>query len=351
LKNCRIVPAIFLEEIYIFYIHDTIQNMQIVLWLFVLIASLFFVVKSADYFTEYSEKIGVLFGLSSFIIGATIVAVGTSLPELITSLFAMHAGETSFVVDNVIGSNIANALLILGITGIMAKTLSIKTSLIDVDLPFFFMSMGLFVYFGMDKIITAVEGVALFALFIIFILYNLKQKPDAVEDKDETKDFLESSHTKGGKKNHQAVLKYSGIILASMVILALASKFTIDSILKLSDLLHITSSLLTITVVALGTSLPEVLTSIAAVRRGNHGIAVGNVLGSNTFNLLFIVGLPALFKPLTINPETFTIGVPFLVFATFVTIFVIFDDKIRYWEGTAMILFYAVFIAKVLGIM
>ncbi len=323
--------------------------MLIGLWFLILFASLYIVVKSADFFTKYSEKIGVLFGLSSFIIGATIVAIGTSLPELITSLFAVHAGETSFVADNVIGSNIANSLLILGIAGVVAKTLTIKTSLIDADLPFFFMSMGLFTYFSLDRLISTGEGLALLIFFIIFIIYSIRQKPEK-KDSDETKDFLESNKTKVKERNFKTLAKYTGIIIVSAGFLAFASKYTIDSILEISQLMNISSSLLTITVVSLGTSLPEILTSISAVRRGNHGIAIGNVLGSNTFNLLFIIGIPSLIRPLNISSETFIVGIPFLILATLTTIFVILDNKIRSWEGIGLLLFYLIFILKILGI-
>lgn len=322
--------------------------MQIIIWIGVLLASLFFLIKSADYFTEYSEKIGLAFGMSSFIVGATIVAIGTSLPELVSSLFALAAGETSFVVDNIVGSNIANALLILGISGIVAKTLTIKTSLIDVDLPFFFMSMALFGYFSLDSVISFTEGIALLIFFIVFIIYSVRQKP-APEDKDEMADITANRHEKGDKKKN--LQKYILIVLASVGVLAVSAKYLIDSILILSELLNVTSSILTITVVALGTSLPEILTSVAAVKRGNHAMAIGNVLGSNTFNLLLIAGLPALITPLTIDPGTFAIGLPFLVIATFVGIFVTFDNKVRPWEGVGMLLFYGVFIAKIIGVM
>lgn len=320
--------------------------MQILLWTLALLASLFFLIKSADIFTEYAEKIGLAFGMSSFIVGATIVAVGTSLPELVSSLFALQAQEVNFVVDNIIGSNIANALLILGISGIVAKQgLKMTTSLIDIDLPFFFMSMALFGYFALDKTISMVEGVALLIFFIIFIVYNIKQQPEEM-DEDELAEIM-TKH-QADKKD---MLKYVGIAILSVVVLAFSAKYLIDSILTLSDLLRIGSSMLTITVVAFGTSLPEILTSVAAVRRGNHGMAVGNVLGSNTFNLLLIAGIPSLITPLGIDPKTFAIGLPFLVIATFIAIFVMFDNRIRRWEGVAMLFFYGVFISKIIGLM
>lgn len=322
--------------------------MDIIIWVGILIASLFFLIKSADYFTEYSERIGLLFGMSSFIIGATIVAVGTSLPELVSSLFALQAGETTFVVDNIVGSNIANALLILGISGIAAKTLKINTSLIDVDLPFFFMSMALFGYFALDKTISTPEGIALFVFFIIFIIYNVRQKPEYI-DADEMRDLVEENTDASTRKKN--IIQYTGVVILSIGVLSISAKYLIDSVLMLSQLLKITSSILTITVVALGTSLPEILTSVAAVKRGNHGMAVGNVLGSNTFNLLFIAGIPAIITPLVIADATFIIGLPFLVIATFIAIFVTFDNKVRPWEGIAMLFFYAVFIAKIVGVL
>jgi cation:H+ antiporter len=319
---------------------------MILLWIGVLALSLFGLIKSADYFTEYSEKIGLLLGMSSFIVGATIVAIGTSLPELVSSLFALNAGSPEFVVDNIIGSNIANAMLILGIAAVVAKKgLKITTSLIDVDLPFFFMSMAIFGYFAFDAIISRAEGIALLVFFGIFIIYNIKSEPE-LDDADEMKELTET-YDGGSKKD---IRKYIGIIILSIAVLSVSAKYLIDSILTLSTLLNISSSTLTITVVALGTSLPEILTSIAAVKRGNHGMAIGNVLGSNTFNLLLIGGLPALITPLIIAPMTFAVGLPFLVISTFVAIFVMFDNKIRPWEGVAMLFFYAVFIAKIIGV-
>lgn len=321
--------------------------MDTMLWIGVFFSSLFLLIKSANYFTIYSEKIGLLLGLSSFIIGATIVSIGTSLPELMSSLFAIQAGETNFVVDNIIGTNISNALLILGISGIATKTLKFNTSLIDVDLPFFFISVALFGYFAFDRVISVPEGITLILFFGVFLFYTIRQKPQ-VKDSDEMAK-LKKQHKP--KKNPKSVMKYILIIILSLAVLTFSAKYLVDSILVLSGILNIASSTLTITIVALGTSLPEILTSVAAVRRGNHGMAIGTVLGSNTFNLLFVIGLPALITPLVVSGETLLIGLPFLIIATFVSIFVTLDDKVRPWEGVAMILLYGVFVAKIVGIM
>ncbi len=345
------------------YTADTLNLVIMVfIWIVVLLVSLYAVVKSADYFTEYSEKLGLALGLSSFIIGATIVAVGTSLPELVSSLFAvLDAHSTEFVVDNVVGSNIANALLILGVGAVVARPLSVKTSLIDVDLPFFFASMALFVYFAYDRVITTSEGIFLLIFFLIFLVYNIRSESKEIvrEDKEELAEMKQRYAEDGDAAEHIAhtankktalYVKYGAIILVSMFVLAISAKYLIDSVLTISALLNIQSTLLTVTVVAFGTSLPEVLTSIAAIKRGNHAIAIGNVFGSNTFNVLLVTGVPAVFTDLQITDLTYVIAVPFLVIATFVTIFTTFDNVVRKWEGVAMLFLYIVFLARIINI-
>lgn len=320
--------------------------MQIFFWILIFLLSTFILVKSANYFTKYAEKVGFLFGLSSFIIGATIVAIGTSLPELIASLYAViNTTETSFVVDQIVGSNIANALLILGIGAVTAKTLKVHTSLIDIDLPFFFMSMGLLVFFTLDAVITWNEGIFLLAFFFIFGYYNATTG-DSKQDADELIDLKEQYN---GNSKHFKLLKsakYISLILISVIFLALSSKYFIDSILTLADLLNITSSFLIITIASIGTSLPEVITSLAAIRLGNHGMAIGNVFGSNTFNIALVGSLPTFFGDLAVSPKTLSFGIPFLIFATLLAIFATLDNKIQKWEGIAMLFFYGLFLAE-----
>ncbi len=309
---------------------------SIILWFLALIASLTFLIKSADLFTEYSERLGIRLGISSLIIGATIVAIGTSLPELLSSLFALQAGETSFVVDNIVGSNIANALLILGIGGLVARGLRAKVSLINIELPFFFMSMALFSYFAMDQGISRAEGFVLILFLVVFMVYQLFQKGGKLKEEE---------------RSSESVGKLLIVIVLSAIVLSFSAKYLVTSVLTLSELLGISSSILTITVVAFGTSLPEIITSVSAIRMGNPNIAIGNVLGSNTFNLLLIGGIPAIIHPLTISPETFSVGLPFFIIATFIAIFALYDDRVDPWEGLAMVFFYLVFIGKITGVL
>lgn len=328
-------------------------------WSIILIISLIVLSKSADYFVKYSEKLGIALGLSSFVIGATIVAIGTSMPELFSSMYAvLSAGFTEFVADNIIGSNIANAMLILGIGAFYAKTLKVKTSLIDINLPFFFSSMALFIYLFWDGKLTRFEGLLLLIFFIIFLIYSAKasEEPETIkEDKEELKELKEqfACLARKGKKifcvrRGVPYFRYLFYIVSSIAALSISAKYLIDSVLELSKIAGISSSMLTITVVALGTSLPEMITSLAAIKLGNHGIAIGNVFGSNIFNITLIAGVSALFANLQISQSAFIIGLPFLVIATLMAIFVTIDDTVRFWEGIAMVFLYFVFLLKVI---
>lgn len=324
--------------------------LQIILWTGALILCLAALSKSADIFTANSEKIGLAFGLSSFVIGATIVAIGTSLPELVTSMFALFdSGTTEFVADTIVGSNIANVLLIFGIGAIIAKRFRVETSLIDVDLPFFFLSMAIYVYFSLDQQISRWEGVFLLVLFVIFILYSIKSGDTAEEKKLDKEELADVKKAFKGTKADMG--KYILWIVGSGAVVAISSKYLITSVLMLSELAGISSSILTVILVALGTSLPEVVTSLAAVRRSNYGIAIGNALGSNIFNFLLVGGFPALFMDLAISGTVFTVALPFVVIVTFATIFVLFDDEVRPWEGAALLFLYLVFLGKTINIL
>jgi cation:H+ antiporter len=309
--------------------------------------SVYILTKSADYLTTYSEKLGLLWGMSSFLIGATIVAVGTSLPELVSSLYAVtSAGETMFVADNIIGSNIANAMLILGFAGVFAKSLKVNTSLINIDLPFFFMSMGMFVFFALDGTINWYEGILLLIFFVAFTIYTTTSKPELI-DRDEMHELKEQFHNPNKHFKRLRILKYGLIIVSMMILISLSAKYFVDSLIDIASGLGVTTTLVTLTIAALGTSLPEIITSIQAIRHKNHGMALGNIFGSNTFNITLVGGLPALFSDLAISPEVLSIGIPFLIFATFVAIFTTIDNKVAIWEGLAMLFIYFIFLGKI----
>ncbi len=310
--------------------------MEIIFWSVILIASLAVLVKSADAFTAAAEGIGLFFGMSSFIVGATIVSFGSSTPELATSLIALLSGATDFAVDNIIGSNIANTLLVAGLAAIMVGTLKVKEQLIDVDLPFFFMSTALFIIFIMDGRFTWVEGIMSLVMLGIFIFYSISQDANGSEQKDQQNGFRP--------------FKALGIIIVSLIFIVLSSKYTIESVSHIATMLHIAPAIITMLAVAFGTSLPEIIISVRAAMAGHHSVALGNIFGSNTFNVLAVAGIPSFFGTLTVSPEAFAIGIPLLIVASLAFIFTTSDDQIQKWEGMALLVIYAAFVGKVTGL-
>ncbi len=320
--------------------------MGILLWFIILIVSLAVLIKASDYFTDYSEKLGLSFGLSAFIIGATIVSIGTSMPELVTAIISMMSPDkalAAFPIDNVIGSNIANALLVIGIAAVVVKKLKVKKVLIDIDLPFFFISTALFVLFIMDGSFNWKEGIVSLILFVTFILYTSKHTEHVDEAFEQEKKDVK-------RRDGESRLKLITMIAISAFFIFLGGKYTVDSVLNLSQLLGWSSSALTLLIVALGTSLPEIVVSVVAALKGNHAIAIGNAFGSNTFNALLVTGLPSFIAPLEVSSLSMTIGIPFLIVASFACIFATMDNQVRFWEGCALLVLYIAFVGTVTGI-
>jgi len=324
-------------------------------WILIFILSLALLVKSADWFVESAEKIGLAFKISPFIVGVTIVAVGTSFPELASSLAAVLKGSTEIVTANALGSNIANILLIVGISAVAAGRLVVKRSLIDLDAPLLGAATFFFVFVIWDKKIVLGEGILLLFVFLIYLLYTIFQKrkeeetpeivevlPSRVERRKKTIDKIALPKRRPSGLN----LKVFIFLILGMIGLAIGANYTIESVIKISEFFKITTSLIAITAVAIGTSLPELVVSIQAALKKKYEIALGNVFGSNVFNILIITGIPALIKPLTVDELTFEIGLPFLIIATLLFIFSGISRRIHIWEGAMYLLLYVLFIVK-----
>jgi len=308
--------------------------MDILFWWAVLWISLFWLVKSADYFTIWAEKFGLYFGMSSFIVWATIVAIWWSMPELATSLIAAFDGKTTFAVDNVIGSNIANTLLIGWISAIAVGTLTVKEKLIDVDLPFFFISSALFVLFISNWSFDYKEGVISLLMLLLYVVYTISDTTEDEENQDSPKQFKVSWIT---------------CIVLGIIGIFIWAKYTIESVTMLWELLSISPSIITMLAVAIWTSLPELIISVRSAMAWKHSIALGNIFGSNTFNVLAVVGVPSLFTTLTVSESALSVGVPFFIVATLAFIFTTSDNSIQKWEGMALLILYTAFIGNILG--
>ncbi|MBU4481247.1 calcium/sodium antiporter [Patescibacteria group bacterium] len=332
---------------------------MLIFWIIVFILSLALLVKSADWFVESSEKIGLALKISPFIIGVTIVSIGTSLPELFSSLAATLKGATEVVVANAIGSNIFNILFIVGLSAVVARRLIIKRSLIDLDAPLLAASTALLLFISWDGKIFLGEGILLCLAFLVYLLYAVFQRRDAEEETAEIVEVLPSRTERREKeakievkpsKPEKIGLKVFLFLIVGIVGLIIGANWTIESMVKISEIAKIPSSLIAIIALAAGTSLPELVVSVRAAAQKKYEIALGNIFGSNIFNALVVVGVPALIKPLTVDELALRVGLPFLAVATLLFIISGISRRIHIWEGAMFLLIYVLFIVKLTGI-
>lgn len=326
---------------------------MLIFWIVVFIVSLSVLVKGADWLIASAEKIGLSLGLSPFIVGVTIVGVGTSFPELISSFVAAFNGVPDVVVANAIGSNIANILLIVGISAIIARRLIVTKSLIDLDLPLLAIGTVLLLGIVWDRQITFGESLLMLATYGVYLLYTVLHKDTG--DTDEIYEFLpfrqeRRGHVSARKKEKFARPKLAAkdfiLLVIGILGLVFGAKYLIDALVNLSKILNIATGVIAITAVAVGTSLPELLVSAKAAFRRKSEIALGNIFGSNVFNALVVIGLPGLFRTLPVDIQTFAIGVPTMALATLLFVISGISRRIHMWEGALYLSIYILFIAK-----
>ena len=295
-------------------------------YLLLFVVSLTVLVFASDWFIGAAEKIGLGFGISPFVIGVTIVAFGTSLPELATSIAGVYEGASDVVIGNVIGSNITNILLVLGLTAFIGKGIDLKFNVMQNDMPMLFASAFLLYFIIEDLEVTRIEAIILLGMLVIFLVNSVKSGSDEEVVRE---------------KVH---LKTWGKLLLGGILVYFGAKYTLYCMMEISAMVGVSTYVLSVTGVALGTSLPEVVVSIAAARRGQHAIAVGNVLGSNIFNTYAVVSIPTLLKSIEIPPDTLNFGAPFMVAVTIMFGMVCISKKITRWEGMTLLVFYVFFI-------
>ncbi len=313
--------------------------MDLTLWLVVFVVSLSALVKSSDYFTGAAEKIGLMAGLSPFVVGVTIVSIGTSLPELISSVIAVYSNASEIVAGNVIGSNVANIFLIMAIGAIVGKRLRIHHNLLPVDLPIL---IGSALFLGvtvMDKVFTFGEACIFVCCMLLFMAYTVNNRRE--------------QPGKNGTPAERAPFRWRPIIVLvlSGFMVFLGAKYTIESIIKISQILNIGSEVIAVTAVAFGTSLPELAVTFAAVKKDNAEIIVGNVLGSNIFNTFAVMGVPGLISTLHVSDMLLFTGIPVMIVASLLFLVVIVDRRMSSWEGWFFILFYVYFIGKIFNLL
>jgi cation:H+ antiporter len=311
-------------------------------WILVFILSLAVLVKSADWVVEGAEKIALAFRLSPFIVGVVLVALGTSLPEVVATLIATLKGNTAFVVDTAFGSNIATVLLIVGITAVVSRKLVVTRSLIDLDAPLLAVSTVLIGFMVLDSQVTFSEGLLLIIGFLIYLFYSFFQRRTPKQDEKTLPSRAERRQSKNKRLDAKTII----LLVLGIAGLIIGSNYIVESVSKLSLLLGISASFITISAVAVGTSLPELVVSVKAAAKKKYELALGNIFGSNVFTIFLVIGLPALIKPLSVNPTTLKIGLPYLIVATLLFIISGISRKIHIWEGLMYLLIYILFIIQ-----
>ena len=286
-------------------------------------------IKGADYFVDSASAIARKFHIPSMIIGLTIVSIGTSLPELSVSLTSALIGKNDLAVANVVGSNIFNMLMGLGVTSIISK-LPIEKNTIENDIPFLNIIGSILLMMMLNLTLNRFEGILLIGLLIGFLFYIIKP---VLNNKEESKEESKLSF----KTILLGILGVVGIILGGDMV--------VDSASNIAKMFGMSQNLIGLTVVALGTSLPEFVTSVIAGIKGENEIAVGNIIGSNIFNILMILGISSIISPIVISFIS-VIDIMFMIaIGILLYVFVVKSKTLKRYQGIVFIFLYIGYIS------
>lgn len=310
-----------------------------------LIIGFIFLIKGAGFLVDGASSVAKKLNVSDLVIGLTIVAFGTSAPELFVNLFASFKGTTDIAIGNIVGSNIVNMLLILGIAAVIYP-LKVNKGTVWKEIPMSLLAAVLLLIMANDVIVdglglnalTRSDGLVLIAFFIIFLYYTfgIAKTIETESAQDAQKEFT--------------VWKTSGFILLGLVGLVVGGQWIVNSATVIAQSFGLSDALIGLTIVAVGTSLPELATSAVAAYKKNSDIAVGNVVGSNIFNIFWILGISAVIKPLPFKPELnldlwVVVGSSLLLF---IWMFLGKRHTLERWEGVIFILLYILYIVAII---
>lgn len=303
--------------------------MEVLLQVLLLVVGFVMLIKGADWFVDGVSGIAEKFGIPQLVIGLTIVAMGTSAPEAAVSITAAMKGNAGITVGNILGSNILNVLVILGITSVITAV-AVQKSTIRIELPFMIgISIVLLICGMTGGMITRVEGVVLWALFIAYLAYLFRVAKNGKEEQEEEK--------------NESVLKMILAAIVGVVLIVVGSDVTVDAATALATIFGMSERFIGLTIVALGTSLPELVTSAMAARKGKADIAIGNIVGSNIFNILFVVGTTALIIPVPFASAFIADGVITIAASILLWLCIFKKEKLDRKGGIVMLIGYAAY--------
>lgn len=311
--------------------------LQIIFNIGFIVAGFAILIKGADIFVENASKIATKFNIPQMVIGLTIVAFGTSLPEAAVSIKGSLSGNAGISVGNVIGSNIMNVLLILGVASCVAA-LQIKKNTFRIEIPFVvFITVLLLVLGIFGEELSRWDGLILLVFMALFMVYLVHSAKNGESDDEET--VITEKDT---------MLRLLFLVAIGGVCIVLGSNVTVDSASYIAAQMGMTPRLIGLTIVAFGTSLPELVTSATAAKRGKADIAIGNIVGSNIFNILFVVGTAAVISPIPYETAFIKDAIVAIAAAVLLFLCVMKDKKLKRSGGIIMLVFYAVYFAYIL---
>lgn len=289
-----------------------------------LIFGIVVVLKSADWLTNGAVGLATKLGISQIVIGLTIVAIGTSMPEFFVSIVSAIKGTPDLAVGNIVGSNIFNVLLIVGVAATVAP-IAIQRATVRRNIPIAIVASIMLTFMMLDDNISRTDALILFAAFIAFIWITLRNSKNDANEKD--------ASTEKVIPTWKSVL----FIIFGLVGLVLGSNIFVDNASSLAHGWGISDAVIGLTIVAGGTSLPELATSAVAARKGDSGIAIGNVLGSNVFNILMILGLTGIISPMHIQNITYIDMAVMVISMALFWLFSFTKLRVERWEGCVLI--------------
>ncbi|MBD5507279.1 MAG: calcium/sodium antiporter [Lachnospiraceae bacterium] len=305
--------------------------MAVVIQLALLAVGFVLLVKGADWFVEGASRVAEKFGIPQLVIGLTIVAMGTSLPEAAVSVSAALKGSAEITIGNIVGSNIMNVLLILGITSAITP-IAVQASTVKYEIPFVILVSAILMVLGYtDNVVGRVDGVVLWALMLCYLGYLLvmaKKGGSLPEDVPEA-------------DKPMPVWKMLLLIVVGGVMIVVGSDVAVDAATELARIFGMSERLIGLTIVAFGTSLPELVTSATAAVKGKADIAVGNIVGSNIFNILFVVGTSALITPVAYAANFFADSIVCIATAILLWVLVARKKRLGRAGGAVMLVCYA----------
>ncbi len=331
-----------------------------------LVLGVIIVLKGADWLTDGAVNIATRFGVNQMVIGLTIVAMGTSMPEFCVSMVSALKGTPDLAVGNVVGSNTLNTLLIVGCSALVAPIM-VKRSSVKRDIPFAVVASLLMLLFCLDGAIGRVDAAVLFAGFCLFMFVTLKyakttEKPTAAvatngaatttviseastsQASSSEASSSETSAPESSQASGTSMLKAVVMLVVGLLCLIAGSNMFVDNASFVASSLGVSDAVIGLTIVAGGTSLPELATSMVSAKKGNSDIAIGNVIGSNVFNILMIIGITGLVKPMHIAGITTLDLIMMLASMLLMWFFCRTTYKVKRWEGAVLTIVYLAYL-------